>query len=115
MNVLADRRCKRVRNRISEVVLSDEQMDASDEKHSSTCLQCQAEIAQFRAISREFAALRQEIATAPPDLVARVMTGLDRTALPWFRRPVAMSVSAASAVAVAATVAFALRRRHVAA
>ena len=105
MKVMTDRRCRKVRSRISEVILSDERLDTTDEEHASTCLLCQAEIAQFRAISREFVALRQEIATAPPDLVARVMTGLDRTPVAWFRRPLTVSVSAASAVAVAATVA----------
>jgi len=115
MKVMTDRRCRKVRSRISEVILSDERLDTADEEHASTCLLCQAEIAQFRAISREFVALRQEIATAPPDLVARVMTGLDRTPVAWFRRPLTVSVSAASAVAVAATVALALRRRHAAA
>lgn len=115
MKVISERRCRRVRNRISEVVLSDEAFDTAAERHASSCLVCQAEIAQFRAIGREFAALRQEIAVAPPDLVARVMTGLDRSPVAWFRRPLTVSVSAASAVAVAATVAFALRRRHAAA
>ncbi len=115
MNLLTVRRCKRVRNRISEVVLGDERLLSDDEAHTARCLRCQAEFAQFKMIERGFAAMRDEIASAPPDLVQRVMAGLDRTPIPRFRRRIAVSVSAVSAVALAATVAVAVHRRQAAA
>jgi anti-sigma factor RsiW len=115
MKVMTDRRCRSVKGRISEVVLSGELLSPDDERHVGQCLACQAEVAQFKMIERGFSAMRDQIATAPPDLVNRVMAGLDRTPIPWFRRRVAVSVSAVSAVAVAATVAVAMRRRQAAA
>lgn len=115
MKLLTDRLCRKVRNRLSEVVLGDEVLSTGDERHAAQCLLCQAEIAQYKMIDRGFAAMRDEITSAPADLVNRVMAGLDRTPIPWFKRKVTVSVSAASAVAVAATVALAVRRRQAAA
>lgn len=115
MKLLASRQCRKVRNQLSEVVLGDEKLSEEHESHATQCLACQAEIAQFKMIDRGFASMRSEIATAPANLVNRVMAGLDRTPIPWFRRKLTMSVSAASAVAVAATVAIAVRRRQAAA
>ena len=115
MKLMTGRQCRRVKNRISEVVLGGEQLSLDDERHAAHCLACQADVAQFKMIGRGFGVMRNEIATAPPDLVNRVMVGLDRTPIPWFRRRVAVSVSAVSAVAVAATVAVAMRRRQAAA
>lgn len=115
MKLLASRQCKKVRNQLSEVVLGDLILSEEHERHAAQCLVCQAEIAQYKTIDRGFASMRNEIATAPANLVHRVMAGLDRTPIPWFRRKVAVSVSAASAVAVAATVAIAVRRRQAAA
>ncbi len=109
------RQCRRVRWRLSEVVLGDERLSVADERHAAACLSCQAEIAHYRTIDRAFTALQQEVAPAPPGLVSKVMAGLDRSPIRWFRRPVAVSVSAMSAVAVATTVAVAIRRRHAAA
>lgn len=115
MNPVANLICRSVRKRISEVVLAGEALSQREQAHMAACLLCQAEAAQYRQIERGFASLRQEVVSAPPDLVARVMRGLDRTPVPRFRKPIALGVSTASAVAVAATVAFALRRRHAAA
>jgi hypothetical protein len=115
MKLMGDRQCRRVGNRISEVVLGDERFSPGDERHAGKCLICQAELAHYKTIDRGFASLRDEIANAPPDLVARVMAGLDRVPIPWFRRPLSVSLSAASALAVAATVVLARRRRHAAA
>ncbi|MDF1596600.1 MAG: hypothetical protein P1T08_10995 [Acidimicrobiia bacterium] len=115
MKGMLARECKRVRGRISEVVLGDERLSVEDERHAAACLSCQAEIARYRAIDRAFIALQQEVAIAPPGLVSKIMAGLDRPPIPWFRRPGTVSVSAMSAVAVATTVALAIRRRQAAA
>lgn len=114
MKLLASRQCQKVRKQLSEVVLGDEKLSEEHESHATQCLACQAEIAQYKMIDRGFASMRSEIATAPANLVNRVMAGLDRTPIPWFRRKLTVSVSAAT-VAVAATVAIAVRRRQPAA
>ena len=58
------------------------------------------------------AAMREDVATAPVDLVARVMAALDPAPIRHGRRRMAVSVSAVSALAIAGSVALALRRRH---
>ncbi len=55
--------------------------------------------------------MREDVATAPVDLVARVMAALDPAPIRHGRR-MAVSVSAVSALAIAGSVALALRRRH---
>lgn len=112
MNLVGALTCRSVRKQIGEVVLSGEMLTQKEQAHMSMCLLCQAEAAQYRQMERAFASLRSEVVPAPTDLVGRVMRGLDRIPVPWFRRPVTLGVSTASAVALAATVALALRRRH---
>ncbi len=104
-------RCRMSRRKLDGVVLGGERLSASNERHLRECLRCQAEAARYRTMVRGFAAIREEVATAPSDLVPRVMAALDPAPSRRGRR-MALSVSAVSALAIAGSVALALRRRH---
>ena len=115
MTAIKSAQCRSVFRQISEVVFDGMPLSTEDEAHAKQCLVCQAETARYRTIERGLATMRLETASAPADLVHRVMLALDSRAARRIIGPVAVSVSAASAVAVAAGVAIAMRRRHAAA
>ncbi len=105
-------RCRLVRRRLDGVVLGDERLAPQSERHFRECLKCQAEAASYRRMERGFAAMRHQVIAAPVNLLSRVMAGLDRSSARPARGRLAVPLSTASVLAVAAAVALILRRRH---
>jgi hypothetical protein len=108
--------CRLVRARLPEVVLGDVELRGAARHHADTCLTCQAEAAQYRSLARGLQALRHELDEAPLGFVGSVMNRLDGFAIS--KRTLQterVALTASAAVAIAAGVALALRRRHVAA
>ncbi|MDH3261548.1 MAG: hypothetical protein OEM81_03185 [Acidimicrobiia bacterium] len=98
-----------VRFRVPEHVMSDRPFKPRAKEHLEACLPCQAEVANYRMLSRVLRSMRDSKEAAPPGLVLRVMANLSRPLTEDHRRfdPV---VVIASVVVVGA--AMALLGRH---
>ena len=55
----------------------DDLLDARARRHVDACLRCQAELAQYRKLLRALRALRTEVLTPAPGLVADVLSALE--------------------------------------
>lgn len=99
-----------VRWRIPEHVMGDRPLRAADQHHVDTCLRCQADTANYRAIARTLRSMRDPEESAPPGFVMRVMANLSRPLTEAHQGPDRVVV-VASVVVVAAAMALLGRNR----
>jgi len=86
-------------------------------RHVSSCLRCQAELAQYRRLLRTLHQMREEPVRVPGDLQGLILARIDASdggrAAPWARRAAyAGAVAATAAGAAGAIVLVASRNRR---
>jgi anti-sigma factor RsiW len=88
-------------------------LDVDATRHVSSCLRCQAELAQYRKLLRSLRSLREQPIAAPGDLPALVQARIDAAGRgsPWTRRVAYAGAVAATAAAGAGAIALVASRR----
>ena len=107
-------RCEEVTELLAGAVDGSMVLDATATRHVSTCLRCQAELAQYRRLLRSLRSLRDEPVLAPTDLPALVQARIDAAVRGsrWPRRVAYAGAFAATAAAGAGAIALVASRNR---
>ncbi len=107
-------RCEQVAELLAGAVDGSAVLDAAATQHVSSCLRCQAELAQYRRLLRSLKSLRDEPVLAPADLPPLVQARIDAAArgLSWPRRVAYAGAVAATAAAGAGAIALVASRNR---
>jgi anti-sigma factor RsiW len=115
-------RCDDVAPLLAGVTDGSALLDRRASRHVGSCLRCQAELAQYRRLTRSLRQLRDEPVPMPPDLptavIAYVAEAGDERSGVWTRRVAyagALAATAAGAAGAIALVASRSRRVRLAA
>ncbi|HVM67106.1 MAG TPA: hypothetical protein VMU14_19715 [Acidimicrobiales bacterium] len=106
--------CDEVAQLLAGAVDGSAVLDVAATRHVSSCLRCQAELAQYRKLLRSLRSLRDEPVHAPGDLPALIQARLDATGRAtsgWTRRVAYAGAVAATAAAGAGAIALVASRR----
>jgi hypothetical protein len=106
-------RCEELAELLAGAVDGSLVLEAPATKHVSSCLRCQAELAQYRRLLRSLRSLRDEPVVAPADLPALVRARIDGAGRgsPWARRVAYAGAFAATVTAGAGAIALVASRR----
>jgi anti-sigma factor RsiW len=104
--------CEQVAELLAGAVDGSAVLDVGATRHVSSCLRCQAELAQYRRLLRSLRSLRDEPVLAPADIPALVQARIDAasTGSPWPRRVAYAGAVAATAAASAGAIALVASR-----
>ena len=89
--------CEEISSLLPGVVDGSAVLDPRSSEHVSSCLRCQADVAQYRRLLRTLHQLRHEPVAVPADLPGLVLAGLDHPVNPWARRAAYAGAFAATA------------------
>ena len=106
--------CEQVAELLAGVVDGSAVLDVAATQHVSSCLRCQAELAQYRRLLRSLRSLRDEAIAAPADLPALVRARIDAAGRvsSWPRRVAYAGAVAATAAAGAGAIALVASRNR---
>jgi anti-sigma factor RsiW len=106
--------CEQVAELLAGAVDGSAVLDVAATQHVSSCLRCQAELAQYRRLLRSLRSLRDSPVFAPADLPALVAARIDAVGRgsPWPRRVAYAGAVAATAAAGAGAIALVASRNR---
>jgi hypothetical protein len=106
--------CEQVAELLAGAVDGSAVLDVAATQHVSSCLRCQAELAQYRRLLRSLRSLRDEPVLAPGDLPALVRARIEAAgrATSWPRRVAYAGAVAATAAAGAGAIALVASRNR---
>jgi anti-sigma factor RsiW len=107
-------RCEHLAELLAGAVDDSIVLDVAATRHVSSCLRCQAELAQYRRLLRSLRSLRDQPIVAPADLPALVQARIDEAGRGsrWQRRVAYAGAVAATAAAGAGAIALVASRNR---